>query len=85
MLSDYFFYLLFLFKGFSFSANISAAFSSAACIAWEYIFVVVETLACPNLFDTVGMFTPFAISSEAFVCPYGIIKTKGKSPYLQGF
>ena len=74
-----------MFNGFNLSANIFAAFSSAAWIACEYIFVVVETFACPNLFDTVGMFTPFAIKSEAFVCHYGIIKTKGKSPYFQGF
>ncbi len=62
------------------SSKASAAASSADCIAWVYMFPVVDTLECPSRFDTVFIGVPLAMRSVAFVCPYGIIKTNGKIP-----
>ncbi len=49
------------------SSKVSAAASSADCIAWVYMFPVVDTLECPSRFDTVFNGVPLAIRSVAFV------------------
>ena len=47
--------------------NVSAAASSADLMAWAYIFVVVDALACPRRFATVVSGTPPAICKVALV------------------
>ncbi len=70
--------------GLSKSLRVSVAAASALLMAWAYMFAVVLVCECPSRAETVLKFVPAAISSDAFVCHYGIITTNGKSLDFQG-
>ncbi|MEE0265448.1 MAG: hypothetical protein UD936_07455 [Acutalibacteraceae bacterium] len=54
-------YPVFCFLPVSKLSSIATACSSADCIAWVYILLVVTVLACPSLLATVVNGTPLAI------------------------
>ena len=53
--------------------NTLTARSSAFGNKWQYVFQVTSILECPNRLEISWIFISLSASTEAWVCPYGII------------
>ena len=66
----------------------SSCLATSTCLMgyrWLYVSIVVCTFSCPSRSAISSGEKPISTSRLAWLCPYGIIRTNGKTQCFQGF